>query len=339
MADQPEPKPKPRENKLLIFIAVAFVCLYVVLTAYVILTNKTIGSTQLGYSAVHKQQLNLLQEEVARLTGALTLFRREQEGATTLNTVRFDGVESRINHLSKELEIAETSRQTLAKTSTAQLDTLRQQVTELSGALGALKAEQGQLSGAMSTRLGEVQSRLEALTNTLGSIQAQQAQATAALVAQLSQVQKETIQIASSKASLDQLQFLGGLLDAAMGQSAAWQQLPEETLPQAAQWWRQTQLLVGAAQAEPALAEKTKQVHAESERVRQLIAKSIPDALKRHHDTALKAAGKDEALAAWAEAGEILALFPVTPESASDTAVRDLAAEHENVRQQLQARK
>jgi chromosome segregation ATPase len=308
--------------------------LYTVLTGYVIFNNKTIGSTQLGYSALHREQLKLLQDEMAKLSAEVAGIQHEQETSFALDGVRFDGLENRINRVSKALELAETSRQSLAKTSSTQSDNLRQAVGEISSAVAALKTEQGQFGG----RLTELQAKLTALTTTLGTIQSQQTQATAALTTQLAQMQKETVQIASSKANLDKVQFLGGLLEAALAKSAQWPQLNEEALPAAVQWWRQSQLLNGAANTEVALADKMRQLGAESARIRGLIVKVLPAAVRRQDEAALKATAKDQAMTAWSEAGELLALYPVLPESASDSALRELTQEHENVRQQLQAR-
>lgn len=331
-AGEPAP-PKPRENRLLIFVAVAFVCLYVILTGYVILSNRTIGSTQLGYSALHNEQLKLLQQETGRLITAVADLRQAQADQGGLAAVRFDGVESQLRQLASELKLVATAQQSLSKSSTTQINALRQQLTDISRVTGTAQAHQDEFADRVVERLTGLEQDVTAATSALAAIRTQQTEATAALT----QIQRNTGQLASGSVD-DPVRFLNSVIDQSLARGVRWRTLSEADLPAAAQWWQHSQLVIGAANAEPALADKMRQLSAEAARVRQLLVQVVPIAVRQRHTAARTAERKDAALAAWMEAGALLALYPITPETAAAEAVRTMTADHELLRQQIQGR-
>lgn len=330
-----EPKSKLKETHFLRWVIVVLVLLYVVLTAYVLLTNQTIGSTQLGYSALHTSQLEELQTQLAKVSGELAALRRSQDRDTEAVAARLNELATQAAALSNALMQVEGNRQNQANAAVTQLETVRKQVAHINTTLSGLAAEQSRFTGGAQSQLVELQNRLASLTNALTSVEVRQKGISEALAGQLAALQKDVSQLGTSRASYE---FLSGQLDDVWQQARKMGQVGEAQLATATRLWRRAQLLVDAAQTEPTLAEKAARVTTESVRLQGLIARAMPAVVEKYHRAARTATATNEAVAAWTAAGEWLELFPVTGDPATMSVVQRLVAEHEAIRQQLQPR-
>ena len=332
-----EPKPKSKEIRILGFVIVVLVCLYVALTFYVMRTNQTIGSTQLDYSALHTTQLKQLTDQGLHLDDKLARLRDGQENFAAVMSLRLNRLESQTTLISNALMMAGSTEQTFANATGAQLDGLHKQLVASSNALAAAIQDQSRATAALAAPITDLQNRLTAVTTALAAIDRQQGALAAALTPQITQLQKDLADMAAAHARWEETQLMSRQLDRLLAKTKATDQVNENNLAGTALLWQQARLAEETARPDPQWADKVNQLTTETTRLQASLANAVSAAVTKLHRAAANAGTTEERQAAWTKAGETLVLYPLAADPALAAQAQKLFADHESIRQQLAA--
>ena len=325
MEDQPAPAEKRSEITMLRVVVVCLVVLYIVLAGYLIYSNQSIGSTQLGYSSLLATQSGKLQGAVTQLITTVGQMQEDDLGRMALLNSRLKQLELQTQALTKALDTADKHRQQIAQANSGELARLREQITALNRDVTALKTEQQHAAAALQAGLQQLQNGL----TQSAAAGAQRDQLLNGVRADLADLREEFRKTSQAVTSQAQLSLLTRLVAEAALHAHALNHVSPANATEAHQAWQQARLLADTTAATPELSAKSKELAVLAADLGKRLTLAVTAEIARYERQASETKDAAAATGAWTKAGEWLRSYPVSDDPAVMDRLGELILAHE----------